>query len=195
MARLIYSAIASLDGYVEDEQGKFDWAAPDEEVHAFVNDLERPIGTYLYGRRMYETMVYWETDDDQAGVARDYAEIWRAAEKVVYSRTLQTATTAKTRIEREFDPVAVRQLKETSVSDITVGGADLAGQAIAAGLVDECHLFLNPILVGGGKPALPDNMRSPLELLDERSFKGGVVHLHYRIRPLTRTARRFRGRF
>src|SRR3954451_14288058 len=141
MARLIYSAIASLDGYVEDEQGTFDWAAPDDELLAAVNDLERPIGTYLYGRRMYETMVFWETAgtgaDQPAGV-RDFAELWRVAEKVVYSRSLQAVTSARTRIEREFDPSAVRRLKETSASDITVGGAELAGQAIAAGLVDEC---------------------------------------------------------
>lgn len=181
MSRLIYSAIASLDGYVEDEQGKFDWAEPDEEVFAFVNDLERPIGTQLYGRRMYETMVYWETGGDQAAVTRDFAETWRAAEKVVYSRTLQTVSSERTRIEREFDPAAVRHLKETSVSDITVGGADLAGQAIAAGLVDECHLFLNPILVGGGKRALPDRVRARLQLLDERRFRNGVVHLHYHV--------------
>jgi dihydrofolate reductase len=152
MASLIYSAIASLDGYVEDEQGTFDWAAPDDEVLAAVNDLERPIGTYLYGRRMYETMVFWETAStgaDQSAGVRDFAELWRVAEKVVYSRTLQTVTSARTRIERDFDPGAVRKLKQTSVSDITVGGAELAGQALAAGLVDECHLFLNPILVGG----------------------------------------------
>src|SRR6478672_5947429 len=150
MASLIYAAIASLDGYVEDEQGNFDWAVPDEEVHAFVNDLERPVGTYLYGRRMYETMVYWETDDDQAAVARDYAEIWRAAEKVVYSRTLPTVTSERTRIEREFDAAASRRLKENSRSDISIGGAELAGQAIAEGLVDECHFLLAPVLVGGG---------------------------------------------
>ena len=162
MARLIYSAIASLDGYVEDEQGAFDWAMPDDEVLAAVNDLERPIGTYLYGRRMYETMVFWETAGtgaDQSAGVRDFTELWRVAEKVVYSRTLRTVTSARTRIEREFDPGAVRRLKETSVSDVTVGGAELAGQAIAAGLVDECHLFLNPILVGGGKRALPDESR------------------------------------
>ena len=184
MARLIYSAIASLDGYVEDERGMFDWAAPDDEVLAAVNDLERPIGTYLYGRRMYETMVFWETAGtgaDQSAGERNFAELWRVAEKVVYSRTLQTVTSARTRIEREFDPGAVRRLKEASVSDITIGGAELAGQAITAGLVDECHLFLNPILVGGGKRALPDKMRARLQLLDERRFRGGVVHLHYRI--------------
>jgi dihydrofolate reductase len=184
MAKLIYSAIASLDGYVEDEQGKFDWAAPDEEVHAFVNDLERPVGTYLYGRRMYETMVFWETVStagDQSA-ARDFAEIWRAAEKVVYSRTLQTVSSARTRIERDFNPDTIRRLKESSQSDITVGGAELAGQAIAEGLVDECHLLLGPILVGGGKRALPANVHAHLELVAERGFRSGVVHLHYRVR-------------
>jgi dihydrofolate reductase len=180
MASLIYSAIASLDGSVEDERGNFDWAAPDEEVHAFVNDLERPVGTYLYGRRMYETMVYWETDDDQAAVTRDFAEIWRAAEKVVYSRTLQTVSSERTRIEREFDAAAIKRLKESSRSDITIGGAELAGQAIAEGLVDECHLFLGPVLVGGGKRALPAGVHTELVLLDERRFHSGVVYLHCR---------------
>ena len=182
MARLSYLAIASLDGYVEDEQGNFDWAAPDEEVHAFVNDLERPVGTHLYGRRMYETMVYWETDDDQAAVARNYAEIWRAAEKVVYSRTLQTVSSERTRIEREFDAAAIKRMKESARSDISIGGAELAGQAIAEGLVDECHLVLVPVLVGGGKRALPAGVHAELELLDERRFRSGVVYLHYRVR-------------
>ena len=185
MAKLIYSAIGSLDGYVEDEQGSFDWAAPDEQVHAFVNDLERPIGTYLYGRRMYETMVFWETastSGDQPAAARDFAQIWQAAEKVVYSRTIQTLSSARTRIERDFDPSAIRRLKESSDSDISVGGAELASRAIAAGLVDECHLFLCPIVVGGGKRALPDDVRVELELLAERRFRSGVVHLHYRVR-------------
>jgi dihydrofolate reductase len=183
MAKLIYAAIASLDGYVEDKEGKFDWAAPDDEVHAFVNDLERPIGTYLYGRRMYETMVFWETATgaDEPPVFQDYAEIWRAAEKVVYSRALQKVSSARTRIEREFDPGAVRRLKQSSEADITVGGAELAGHAIGAGLVDECHLFLCPIVVGGGKRALPDDVRAQLELIDERRFPNGVVHLHYRV--------------
>ena len=184
MAKLIYSAIASLDGYVEDSQGKFGWAAPDDEVHAFVNDLERPIGTYLYGRRMYETMVFWETvgtEADEPAVFWDYAWIWRAAEKIVYSRALQTVSSARTRIEREFDRGAVRRLKQSSGADITVGGAELAGHAIAAGLVDECHLFLCPIVVGAGKRALPDNVRAQLELLDERRFRNGVVHLHYSV--------------
>jgi dihydrofolate reductase len=185
VAKLIYSAIASLDGYVEDTDGGFAWAAPDEEVHAFVNDLERPIGTYLYGRRMYETMVYWETagtGDDEHPVARDFAEIWRGAEKVVYSRTLQTPSSARTRIERDFDPAAIRRLKESSARDISVGGAQLAGEAMAAGLVDECHLFLGPIVIGGGKRALPDDVRVRLELLDEHRFRSGVVHLHYGVR-------------
>jgi dihydrofolate reductase len=184
MGRLIYSSIASLDGYVEDEHGKFDWAGPDDEVHAFVNDLERPIGTYLYGRRMYETMIFWETvsaGPDQPAVIRDFAEIWRAADKIVYSRTLDGAASARTHIERDFDPDAIRRLKETSKADITIGGAELAGQALAAGLVDECHLFLGPIVVGGGKRALPHGIRAQLELLDERRFRSGVVHLHYRL--------------
>jgi dihydrofolate reductase len=184
MAKLIYTAIASLDGYVEDEQGNFDWAAPDSEVHAYVNDLERPVGTYLYGRRMYETMVFWESVDtgtDQAAEIRDYAEIWRAAEKIVYSRTLQTVSSARTRIERDLDGDTVRRLKETSKADISIGGAELAGQALALGLVDECHLFLGPIVVGAGKRALPDNIRAQLELLDERRFRNGVVHLRYRV--------------
>ena len=185
MAKLIYSAIGSLDGYVEDKQGSFDWAAPDEQVHAFVNDLERPIGTYLYGRRMYETMVFWDsasTSGDQPAATRDFAQIWQAAEKIVYSRTIQTLSSARTRIERDFDPAAIRRLKESSDSDISVGGAELAGRAIAAGLVDECHLFLCPIVVGGGKRALPDDVRAELELLAERRFRSGVVHLHYRVR-------------
>ena len=184
MAKLIYAAIASLDGYVEDEEGRFDWATPDEEVHAFVNDLERPIGTYLYGRRMYETMVFWETvstEGDEPAVFSDYAGIWQAAEKIVYSRALETVSSARTRVEHEFDPDAVRRLKQSSGADIAVGGAELAGQAIDAGLVDECHLFLCPMLVGAGKRALPANVRAQLELLDERRFRNGVVHLHYRV--------------
>jgi dihydrofolate reductase len=184
MAKLIYAAIASLDGYVEDEEGKFDWAAPDDEVHAFVNDLERPIGTYLYGRRMYETMVFWETaskEADEPAVFWDFAQIWRAAEKIVYSRTLQTVSSARTRIEREFDRDAIGLLKQSSPADIAVGGAQLAGQAFGAGLVDECHLFLCPVVMGGGKRALPDTVRARLELLDERRFQNGVVHVHYRV--------------
>jgi dihydrofolate reductase len=184
VAKLIYTAITSLDGYIEDAEGKFDWAAPDEEVHAFVNDLERPVGTHLYGRRMYETMVFWESPPDladQPPFVRDFAEIWQKADKIVYSKTLQTVTSAKTRIERAFDPEAVRQRKATAARDLTVGGAELAGQAIEAGLVDEYHLFLVPAVVGGGKRSLPDtNVRANLELLDERSFRNGTVYLHYR---------------
>jgi dihydrofolate reductase len=183
MAKLIYSAITSLDGYVADEDGNFDWAAPDEEVHSFVNDLERSVGTYLYGRRIYETMVYWETAHTlphQPPVVEDFAEIWQAADKIVYSKTLETVSSARTRIERDFDPEAIRQLKASAGRDISVGGPDLAAQAIRAGTVDEYHLFLTPIVVGGGKQSLPDNVRLKLELLDERRFGGGVVHLHYR---------------
>jgi dihydrofolate reductase len=182
MAQLIYSAITSLDGYVADEDGNFDWAMPDDEVHRFVNDLERPIGTYLYGRRMYETMVYWETAPaGQAPVALDFADMWQTADKIVYSTTLETVRSSRTRIERRFDPEAVRRMKAAAGRDITVGGPDLAAQAIRAGLVDECHLLINPIVVGGGARALPGNVRMRLELLDERRFGNGVVHLHYRV--------------
>jgi len=184
MAKLIYSAIMSLDGYIADEHGNFDWAAPDEEVHAFVNDLERPIGTYLYGRRMYDVMRYWETaptDAGQPSVTRDYAQIWQAADKIVYSRTLATASTTRTRIEKDFDPQAVRRLKATASRDMSVGGPDLAAQAIRAGLVDDLQLFVVPIVVGGGTRALPDHVRVKLQLLDEHRFTGGVVHLHYGI--------------
>jgi dihydrofolate reductase len=183
MAKLIYSAITSLDGYVADETGDFEWAAPDEAVHAFVNELERPIGTYLYGRRIYEVMAAWETMEvaDQPPVVRDFAEIWRAAEKIVYSTTLEAVSSARTRIEREFDPEAIRRMKATAVRDISMGGPTLAARALKAGLVDECHLFLTPVVVGGGIPSLPGQLRLRLELLDERRFGGGVVHLHYRI--------------
>ena len=185
MPKLIYSAIGSLDGYVEDASGNFEWAAPDEEVHAFVNELERPIGTYLYGRRMYETMVFWETvdpDGDWPAVAREFAAIWQAAEKIVYSRTLETVSSARTRIERELDPDAIERMKQSSGSDIGIGGAELAGQAIVAGLVDELHLLLVPVLVGGGKRALPNDVHARLEMLDERRFQSGAVFLRYRAR-------------
>jgi dihydrofolate reductase len=183
MAKLIYAAITSLDGYVADADGNFDWAEPDEEVFTFVNDLERPIGTYLYGRQMYEVMVSWETlptTANQSPVERDFAELWQAADKIVYSTTLESVSSARTRIERAFDPEVVRQWKATAVRDITVSGPDLAAQAIKAGLVDECHLFFTPIVVGGGKQALPNNVRLKLELLDEHRFGNGVMHLHYR---------------
>ena len=185
MAKLIYSAIMSLDGYVADADGNFDWGAPDEEVHAFVNDLERPIGTYLYGRRMYEVLAAWESDDILAGdpppFIRDYAAIWRAADKIVYSTTLQTVSSAKTRLERTFDVDEIRRIKASAGSDLSVGGPDLAGQALGAGLVDECHLIVAPVVVGGGTQALPDDVRLELELLDERRFANGMVHLHYRV--------------
>jgi dihydrofolate reductase len=186
MGKLIYSAISSLDGYVADESGKFDWAEPDEEVHAFVNELQRPVGTYLYGRRLYEVMVAWETlpnPADQPHVIRDFAEIWRAADKVVYSRSLETVSSARTRIERDFDPEAVRRLKAKAERDLTVGGPDLAAEAIKAGLVDEWHLFVAPVVVGGGRQSLPDDVRVRLELLDERRFRNGTVYLRYRTLP------------
>ena len=175
---LVYSAIASLDGYVADADGRFEWSAPDEEVHAFVNDLERPVGTFLLGRRLYEVLVPWETIDDPAPAMRDFAQIWRAADKVVYSRTLEAPSSARTRIEREFDPEAVRRMK--AEGELSVGGPELAGHAIRAGLVDELRLFLSPVVVGGGTPALPDGVRWPLELVDERRFGNGVVYARYR---------------
>jgi dihydrofolate reductase len=183
MAQLIYSAITSLDGYIEDAGGTFDWAEPDEEVHAFVNELDRPAGTYLYGRRMYETLMAWENDPtlaESSPVYTDFAAIWRAADKIVYSTTLSTVSTKKTRIERSFDVDAVRRLKSAAGHDLMIGGPTLAARAFAAGLVDECQLFLTPIIVGGGKRALPDGVRLDLELVDERRFRSGVVHLRYR---------------
>jgi dihydrofolate reductase len=181
VAKLVYSAIASLDGYVADVNGAFDWSAPDEEVHAFVNELERPIGTYLYGRRMYEVMAVWQTMplEDEPAVMRDYAELWRAAEKIVFSRTLDVVSTPKTQLERELDPDSIRRLKEER--DVSVGGPNLAGQALAAGLVDEVQLFLSPVVVGGGTRALPDGVRLELELLDQRRFANGVVYVRYRV--------------
>ncbi len=185
MAKLIYLAITSLDGYVADEDGIFDWAAPDEEVHRVVNDLEQSVGTYLYGHRMYEVMVVWETMHTRAGqppVVQDFARLWQAADKIVYSTTLETVASSRTRIERDFDPDAVQQIKATAGRDITVGGPDLAAQAIKAGLVDEYHLFVAPIVVGGGTQSLPTKVRLTLDLLDERRFGNGVVYLHYRAR-------------
>ena len=182
MAKLIYSAITSLDGYVADPDGNFDWAAPDEEVHTFVNDLERPVGSYLYGRRMYEVMVEWENAHrlvDQPPFMADFAAIWQSADKIVYSKTLETVSSARTRIERDFDPEMVRRTKDRAGSDITVGGPDLAAQAIKAGLVDECRLFVTPIAVGGGKQSLPKDVRLKLDLRDVRRFDNGVVYLRY----------------
>jgi len=185
MAHLIYSAISSLDGYIEDVDGNFDWAMPDEEVHRFINNLERATSTYLLGRRMYETMMVWETDPNLAAdspLMRDFAEVWQAANKIVYSKTLETVSTRKTQIERNFNPEAIKQLKKTAQQAISIGGPELAAHAFRAGLIDECHLFLIPILVGGGKSALPDNVRLELELLEERRFGNGTVYLRYRTR-------------
>lgn len=183
MAKLIYQAICSLDGYVEDRSGSFGWAQPDEEVHRLVNDRHRLVGTHLYGRRMYETMTYWETaptGPEVPDVVRDWTEIWRSAHKVVYSTTLDAVSSANTRIERVFDPQALSKLKEASLSDLSVGGAELAGKALSAGLVDEVELLLVPVVVGGGKPALSTEQRIALELIDTRRFASGVVDLHYR---------------
>lgn len=186
MAELIYSAIASLDGYVADGRGKFDWAMPSEEVHAFVNDLERPLGTHLYGRRMYEVMKTWESDEileGQPAVMRDFAEIWRAAEKIVFSRTMEEVETGRTRLRHDFDPEAIRALKESAGRDIGIGGPELAGQALGAGLVDEIQLVLVPAAVGAGKPALSTRTRISLQLQDQRSFGNGSIFLRYRVEP------------
>ena len=184
VAHLIYIANTSLDGYIEDMDGKFDWTAPDEEYFRFITNLVREAGTYLYGRRLYESMMVWETDPKLAAespLTRDFAEIWQAANKIVYSRTLPAASTRKTRLERDFDPEAIRQLKDTVEQDILIGGAELAAHAFRSGLIDECHLFLIPIIVGGGKPSLPDNVRLELKLLEERRFGSGVVFLRYQV--------------
>lgn len=185
MAKLIYIAIMSLDGYIEDKEGKFDWTVPDEELHNFVNDLIRAAGTYLYGRRLYETMAVWETDPSFAAAApymRNFAETWQAADKIVYSRKLEAVSTARTRIERDFDPVAVRQLKATSEKDLLIGGAELAAHAFRASLVDECHLLVVPLAVGSGKRSLPDDLFLELELLDIHRLGNGMVHLRYRVK-------------
>jgi dihydrofolate reductase len=184
MGKLIFMNVVSLDGYVADEEGKFDWTEPDEEVHSFFNDVLRPVGTYLFGRRLYEVMAVWETLplEDQPPYMRDYAGIWRAADKVVYSRTLAAPSTDRTRIEREFDPEAVRELKAALDHDLVIGGPDLAQHAIRAGLVDEWHFTIAPVVVGGGTAALPDGIRVDLELVDERRFGNGMVFVRYRTR-------------
>lgn len=179
MAKLVYSAIGSLDGYTVDANGKFDWAAPDKELHSFVNEQERGVGTYLYGSRMYEVMRFWQTVSDDDPVMVDYAAIWQAADKVVYSASLPSVTTPRTALERSFDPTAVRKLVDAADRDVSVGGSTLAATAFQAGIVDECHLFLHPVTVGGGTPALPAGVR--LDLLDLRRFDSGVVHLHYKV--------------
>ena len=185
VANLIYSAICSLDGYIEDKEGKFDWAMPDAEVHGFVNDLERSAGTYLFGRRMYQTMMVWETDPSIAKLSpqtHDYAEIWLAANKIVYSKTLEKVSTTKTKLEREFNPDDIQRLKKTADGDILIGGPNLAAHAFRAGLIDDCQFFLTPVVVGGGKKAFPEDVKINLELLEERKFKSGMVYLRYQIK-------------
>jgi dihydrofolate reductase len=182
MSKLIYINNSPLDGYVEDETGAYDWVNPDQ-VHGFITDLLRPIRTYLYGRRLYETMAYFDSPVEHYPPGhREFARVWQKAEKIVFSRTLAGATTRNTRVERDFDPAAIRKLKQESGHDINIGGAALAGLALEADLVDECHLFLNPVIVGAGKPAFPSTLRRNLELLETRRFETGVIHLHYRIR-------------
>jgi dihydrofolate reductase len=186
MAKLIYATQTSLDGYIADEHGNFDWAAPGSDVHAFINDLERPIGTYLYGRRLYEVMVFWETfgaQPDQPPAVLDYAQLWRAADKIVYSTTLETASSARTRMERTFDPSAVRAMKDAADRDLSVGGPALAAHALRAGLVDEVRVFVYPLIIGGGNRFLPDRLHVNLQLRDERTFDSGVVYLRYRVSP------------
>jgi dihydrofolate reductase len=183
MAKLIYIANVSLDGFIEDARGSFDWTEPDEEEFAFITDLVRPVGTWLYGRRMYETMAVWETDATLAAQSQpmaDFAKVWQAGDKVVYSTTLRAVSTARSRLERSFNPDSVRDMKRSATGDLTVGGPNLAAHAFKGGLVDECHLFICPVLVGGGKPALPRDTRAELELVDERRFTNGVVYLRYR---------------
>ena len=182
MSKLIYTAIMSLDGYIEDRNGSFSWAEPDEEVHSFINELERPVGTYLYGRRMYEVMAAWQTlpTHEQPSFMTDFADIWRAADKVVYSKTLKAASTPRTRIEQHFEPQAVQQRKASAARDFAVGGPTLAAHAFNAGIVDVCHLFIAPIVVGDGKSAFPGGIRLQLKLQDERRFRNGTVYLHYR---------------
>jgi dihydrofolate reductase len=185
MAKLIYVSNVSLDGYIEDEHGNIDWTTPSDEYFAFITDLVRPVGTYLYGRRLYDSMAVWETDpalSTRSELMGDFATVWQAADKVVYSTTLDAVPTARTKLERVFDPDSVRDMKASATSDLTVGGPNLAAQAFKAGLVDECHLFIVPVLVGGGKPSLPVDTRAELELLDERRFSRGVVYLRYRAR-------------
>jgi dihydrofolate reductase len=184
MGKLIYCAITSLDGYIEDGKGNFDWAAPDAEVHAYVNDLERPVGTHLYGRRMYETMAIWQTIEAGPGVDPievDFAELWRSVDKVVYSRTLEDVGTPRTRLERELDPEALRRLKDSTDHDLSVGGSELAAHTFRAGLVDRVDLFVCPVSVGGGKPALPHDLRLDLALTHEQRFGNGTVHLQYTV--------------
>ena len=185
MARLIYSFLASLDGYIADDVGNFDWAVPDEEVLDFINAIERDVGTHLYGRTMYEMMVGWENDPAVAGQSpksAEFAEIWQAAEKVVFSRSLQSVSTKRTRLERSFDPDLVRAIKAEASQDLSISGADVAASAWRAGVIDECQVFVAPMLVGSGKRMFPDDIRQPLELLNERRFGNGMVFLRYAVR-------------
>ena len=183
MAKLIYSMLTSLDGYVADEHGNFDWAAPDDELHRAANELQGSVGTMLLGRRMYDVLVAWETWDtaSEPDVIKEFASLWRSTDKIVFSRTLDKAASARTRIERDFDPDAIRRLKTAAARDLSIGGPELARLAFKAGLVDECHLFLMPVAVGRGKASLPNDMPLQLELLGERRFASGAVHVHYRI--------------
>ncbi len=187
MVDLVYTANASVDGYMEDPHGRIDWSPPDEEVFSFIRELEKPAGTYLYGRRMYETMLYWESAIPDEGYVREFAEMWRNADKVVYSRSLESVPSARTRLEHDFDPEAVQRLKAASARRITIGGANLAAQALAAGLVDELRLLTVPVLLGGGKPWLPKGLSLPLRLLETRRFDSGVVYLRYRLESDQRT--------
>lgn len=185
MAKLVFVSNVSVNGYIEDEHGSFDWTPPDDELFVFLTDLIRPCGTYLYGRRLYDTMAVWETEPSlavQSSLTADFAGVWTAADKVVYSTTLAAATTARTRIERDFHPTSVHAMKDSATSDLLIGGSHLAAQAFEAGLVDECHLLVHPVLVGTGKPCLPRDLRTDVELLDHRRFASGVVHLRYRVR-------------
>lgn len=185
MAKLIYSAITSLDGYIEDESGLFEWAMPSEEAHSFINDLLRPIGTYLYGRRLYETMIFWEKDPsffEGSAVMADFAQIWKSAEKIVYSKTLSDISTARTQLEKNFAPNLIKQMKGKSESDLIIGGAELAREAFEVGLIDEYHAFLSPISIGNGKSALPVDVRLKLSLVNQLRFTDGMVYLHYKIR-------------
>lgn len=186
MARLLFATLASLDGYIADPEGNFDWAAPGEQVHAFVNDLMRSVGTHLYGRRTYDVMRYWDAppaSEWSPPAVRDFAAIWQAADKVVYSRTLPEVSDRRARIERDFRPEQIRELKEGAVADLAIGGPELAAHAFRAGLVDDCHLFVVPWLVGGGTRAFPEGLREPLRLADQRRFDDGTVYLHYQLHP------------
>ena len=187
MVDIVYTANVSVDGYTEDPDGRLDWSSPDEEVFSFIRELERPAGTYLYGRRMYEAMLYWENAVPDEGYVREFAEMWRQANKVVYSHSLESVSSARTRLEHHFDPEAVQRLKAAAARRITIGGANLAGQALAAGLVDELRLLAVPVVLGGGKPGLPKGMSLPLRLLETRRFANGVVYLRYRLDSGQRT--------